>query len=793
MRKIYFYIFIVLSVILNNNVSAQAKVNVSGAKPNVGLGVYVVVPSSIIIASASSIINNGSILAGGDFTNNGNGLDASGTGTVNFNATSTQNINGSNSITFYNITKSTTGSLVIARDETIKHDLALATASSFLNLNGNALTLNGQFTGFGSFVGSPLSALILGGAASTLSFDQTGTNNYLKTLTLNSSATATLGNLLYITASDGSNTNTYGIVTANGILTTNGNLTLRSDARGDAIVANSNGTINGAATVERYIYARRAWRFLTAPFSPSFTSQTLNAAWQENLNNTIQPTGCPTGNGPSGYGMYITNTQPPSGGFDWNTTSSPSLKIWNGTEWIAPSNTTSTSITAYPAYYTFIRGDRNICIQYGTYATPNATILRAKGQLNELAAASVSPLLGTYSSGDFVAIGNPYASPLDFTKATNYSNLDVNNFYVLDPKVGGTYGVGGYIIYNTQLPSPNKWLVVGGGAYGDYGMNSPSVIQSGQAFLMKATSDGPVSATFDQNAKSIVEFNTSGLTAGNENNDSTESNFATGKGGYDRTVFYTELLLTNDSLYGADKIAVIFGNKYQSNDSIFSAKKFWSPYNNLSIWKNGFYAISCRPVPGLTDTIFFKSYLTTGTNYTLRLFAQNVMANMPARAWLVDKYLNNKTEINLRDTTLFAFAATADTNSYRNRFMIVFNRLLETIPVPVNKIANQSDPNVTGLNNNLVLEKGSVNLYPNPALVDEKVKVQFTNMPKGNYNVCIYNLKGEKLSSSKTSLTNGNNIYPLTLNKSWGAGLYTVSVTNKDTGKTINLQLVINK
>ena len=71
------------------------------------------------------ILNNGNFYVGGDFTNNGSGLKAAGTGTVIFNGSANQNINGTNSVVFYDVIKSANNSVIIALDETINNKLTL--------------------------------------------------------------------------------------------------------------------------------------------------------------------------------------------------------------------------------------------------------------------------------------------------------------------------------------------------------------------------------------------------------------------------------------------------------------------------------------------------------------------------------------------------------------------------------------------------------------------------------------------------------------------------------------------
>jgi hypothetical protein len=645
--------------------------------------------------------------------------------------------------------------------------------SAYLNLNGHTLTMSGTFSGSstGYLKGSTASGLTISTTASagTLYFDQTtnGSTNALKTLNISSSSgSATLGNALNIAAG------TYaspGTLTATGTLNTGGLLTLKSNANGDAIVGNSSGKISGNVTVERYIYARRAWRFLSVPFTSS--AQSINTAWQEGQQNLTQPTTCPTNDPASnGYGMYITNTGAAVNGFDWNNSSTkPSFKIWQNNLWVAPPSTTAKLITDYTGFMAFVRGDRHICIQYGTGAGSGTTTLRATGALYETGINSNNVIqnFNTTTSGDFIVVKNPYAAPVNFTKIIS-ADINVNSFYIFDPKLAGSNGVGGYTIYNTQLPI--GWTITGG----SYSSLSASVVQSGQAFFV-ASNKTSGSITFGESAKSTTEFNTTGKVAPS----------------YDRSIVFTDLLLTNDSMKLADRAVAIYGNKYQKHDSVFSAKKFWNDGENISILDKYYYAITCRPVPLLTDTIVFRLYLVQNTPYTLCVYTQYLKPELPARAWLVDNYLHTKTQINLYDTSLYSFVPNSDTLSYRNRFMLVFNKQFIANPVPVTKVINQSDPGVSGIANSIIIKASGVNIYPNP-VNDGKAMLQFTNMDKSMYEATVYNLKGQKLGSNMLQHPGGDAVYSLFLKPAWPAGVYHISIMN-EAKKIINLKLVIAK
>src|SRR4029079_15249628 len=98
----------------------------------------------------------------------------------------------------------------------------------------------------------------------------------------------------------------------------------------------------------------------------------------------------------------------------------------------------------------------------------------------------------------------------------------------------------------------------------------------------------------------------------------------------------------------------------------YDAEKLWNFDENIALVRNTYtLAIEFRPDPVLTDTLFYRLYLRQEP-YTLQIFTRDFSYMPLVRAWLVDKYMNTRTEINQKDTMLYNFTPNPDTNSYRN-------------------------------------------------------------------------------------------------------------------------------
>ncbi|MBS1747335.1 MAG: T9SS type A sorting domain-containing protein [Bacteroidetes bacterium] len=655
-----------------------------------------------------------------------------------------------------------------------------------LDMNNHILTIAGSYTGTGTLTGSLTSGLVLTGNTGTLHFTpnvypSNTTNNYLKTLTVNSAAAsvATIGDSLNIAA--GNLTDGYGTVTVTGgSLNANGNLILKSDVNGTARIGYSSGKITGEAIVERFVPGLRSWRFMAVPFGSS--SQTMRDAWQEGVNNYTLDYSLNLNPHP-GFGTHITGDNISTKGYDLNTTTNPSVKVWdpNASNWsLTEPQTAYTNITDFNAYCLFIRGSRNVNLSMGVYAPTDDTRLRIKGTLNQTGLTAVKNYSGI--PGGIVFVGNPYASTININNLINNTpEIQADKFWLWDPKmtVGTSYNVGGYVTYTsgiiTPFPSPSYPTA-----------SSALEIQSGQAFMVQLGSDySSATMKFKESDKTDEESNVFGFTGKNSSD----------QDGVHYPVIYTNLMAPDDdnNLFLADGVAAAFDNKFSKVVDEYDAQKKWGFNENMSLFRDSNYlAIELRPEVKLTDTLFYRLFLYKKP-YVLKLFAQNAFAMPLVKAWLVDRYLNTKTEVNLNDTTLYSFTPNEDLNSYRDRFILVFNKQLGTIPVPVTRAANQKDPNTSGISESVDFSNGSISISPNPVTTAKNAMLRFSNIPKGEYEIVVYDSKGQKLAT-KNILHNVNTaVYNLPSGPSWASGIYIVNVVNENSKQSAKIKLVISR
>ena len=190
-----------------------------------------------------------------------------------------------------------------------------------------------------------------------------------------------------------------------------------------------NYNINGKFVVERYIPARKAWRFLAIPTN---SGQTIKEAWQEgatSISDDLKPT----------YGTIITGDLAlwSTKGFDEFSAGGPSVKTYNSTtnayDGIPSTNSTSFSSSA-GGYFIFIRGDRTAT----AFASPvTGTTLRTSGQLY------TGTQAGIIINNQFIPVNNPYASQIDLANLST-----IPGYYAWDPNRGGNYGYGGFTTFS---------------------------------------------------------------------------------------------------------------------------------------------------------------------------------------------------------------------------------------------------------------------------------------------------------------------------------------------------------
>lgn len=604
--------------------------------------------------------------------------------------------------TVNNLSINVTGTTAISGWSPLVNGTLNLTAGS-LSLGSNTLSVNGIVSVGGTLTGSITSNLIINGGNNNLDFSGSGTNNYLKDLTLNNSAIVTLVNPLNITG--GSNP---GVVTITGTarLITNGNLVLKSDANGTASVAQvtSTGTapvISGDVTVERYIpqapvtpvtippvlnpQTGRAWRLLTIPV---MGTTTIRDAWAGGNADRVNTSPAAPAQTP-GVGTIITGHAFPNAGaanaagYDWwpalwfvneitgiTSGGESSIKRYQpvanyaGNNW--PSNVALRPVintqlnNTDPAYMLFVRGDRTVTTGFGS------TTLAPTGALR---IGNVETSIPT--TPQFFTYGNPYAATIDFGQLYDDHNLLIEAaMHVWDATLQGSKGLGGY---RTIGKVGNDWVEIP--------FNIPvaniQFIHSSQGVMLKSLSAASGNITTKESYKvsgtpAISPFEVPG------NNPS----------GLLFTNLYTRG--SNGQLGLADGVLAVFdgANKADATDKndISKLKNFTGDLG-IALNQSGQYlTIEGRPVIKDGDKLLLAVTGLENKTYSFA-FKPSEMQLEGREAFLVDKFLTTETPISLKNETRYDFEGVANEASKAvDRFEIVFKQST-ILPVNITRVS----------------------------------------------------------------------------------------------------------
>jgi|GEM_PF-4656598 len=654
-------------------------------------------------------------------------------------------------------------------------------------------------------------------------------NNAIKDLVINNSNTVNLNGKLDI----------YGALSfgnAGQILETNDNLTLKSTNSRTARVGNLTGkVVNGMVTVERYIPDHtKAWQFLAVPVTGS---QTINEAWQDTATSANQ-------NRYPGYGTMLTGHLPNalSQGFDVYTPTGPSIKIYNPVtnNYDGVTSTLTTPVANPKGYMVLVRGDRSV-VTYNAPATE--TVLRAKGRLLQPVNA---PATINVQAGKFESIGNPYASPVDFSQLNLTGGVQTDYFYVWDPRLTTTTGIGANSNYGLGGFQTFSWngtgfdVTPGGGSYSGGNRN----IESGQAFFVHAPStSGTVS--FSESAKVSNDHNV-----------------------FRAASKPIPQLLTRLSAITANGPVLVDGARVQFNVAYSrmvddgDALKLVNGNENLGIMCYGKkLAVERRPMVMDTDTIFLDLTQVRAQGYQFE-FVPAGLGSQSLTAFLEDRYLRLRTVISLTDTTRINFNVVNIPGSYApDRFIIVFRRSGTLVPETLISITAERNTNhqvdvrwnvenealirhymlersmdgthfegivssdVTAKMNGKyrgrdlnalsgdswyrvkgVADDGTtyysnvvrlstetaqpeINVFPNP-VVNGKINVDFVGLKAGKYHVMLIYPNGVKSLISEVQVSGKRQSQTLALPAGIATGIYQLQVTNDEKTsivKTINI------
>jgi hypothetical protein len=704
----------------------------------------------------------------------------------------------------------------------IANYIATTIGASTLTVQGNLTVAPGAVFGKSlvSTTGTPISDFgtanlaLTGAGAQTIVFSSNPTDAVNITVgaasvaNLNSSLTINTGATLFITTGGKLNVAATNSLTVAGTANFNNQaVAFKSNLSGAARFGTLTGTLTGSTnvTVERYIPSRRAWRLMNAPF---ITANTINASWQNG--QVYAP----------GVGTFITGS---GAGLDAGNTSMKTFST--ATQSLVDVITTNVDIAAQPGYFIFVRGDRDPA-NLVSPAT-NATTLSATGTLKTGAQSTTVVKMPDLVTPTFTISGNPYASAIDWAQVTKTNTAD--RFYVWDPKLAGSFGVGAFVVFDSATGfKPNT----GGGSYTTDVPNT--FIESSQAFFVESDTDA---------ADGSLGFTEDSKVASNQNV------FRTGNGTVEKLNIVLKVQQADNSFTPADGVFGLYENAFSTRVSSEDASKLDNFSENLSIVRNGRrLAIEKRPLIDANDTLFLQLQNTTERNYQFFVTASDFNAPMLS-AFVEDSYTGISTPVSLQGNTTVSFAITADAASANaDRFRVVF-RTSGVLPVSYTsvkayqhnagvqlewKVATESNmrsyeveksvdgrrfekavaQSATGNNNASVMynwldatpfsgtnfyrikaidnsgaakysqvvnvkigsSKGEIVLYPNPA-TGNMISVQMMNKPAGTYTLRLVNNLGQ-IMFTKTQEHHGGSATETIDAGKLPSGLYQLQVVN---------------
>lgn len=425
----------------------------------------------------------------------------------------------------------------------------------------------------------------------------------------------------------------------------------------------SSGNIIGDVTVERFINTgttggqhAKSWQFLATPT----TGQTYFQSWQEG------------GLTPAGFGTWLTGT---GSGFD-AVTVAPSVKFYDQLtgNWTAVSNTNS-SLQNKLGYMLFVRGDRTVTTYNGS---PNNTNMRSKGILFT---PFNPPAIVPVSANQFQSFGNPYASRIEFNKVYQASSGINDVFYVWDPKLNGTFNLGGY----QTISGVAGYIPTAGSSTAYYPAGIPSpFIESGQAVFVRGDGTGG-NVNFNENCK------VAGSRLVNRAPADTTDYFPAGR------QFLFASLFSNSGMI-ADGNIVAFENGLGNELNEYDAVKIMNAGENFGIRRDQkLLALEARNDIGINDTIFYHIQNLRQQTYQFRFAPVNMTAAVTA--FLIDRFNNSSTPVSLADSSFIDFMIGPEPGAQAaDRFILVFRRAV-VVPVRIIHITATRNSDQTNLVN----------------------------------------------------------------------------------------------
>ncbi|MEP7111614.1 MAG: T9SS type A sorting domain-containing protein, partial [Ferruginibacter sp.] len=511
-------------------------------------------------------------------------------------------------------------------------------------------------------------------------------------------------------------------------------------------------------------------------------------------------------------------------GLDWSPLNRSSLKAGTNLSPVLDTRMTSLSMAAAQttsannAYFIFVRGDR-LLINTNPLLS-NITTLSSKGRLQ-----TGSQVFNAGSTAaSFTLIGNPYASPLDLAKMER-NNIS-NQFWVWDPYLNTDQG--GYVVIEVAFGSSTYITAPPS--------NLTKILQSGQAFFVKTSTNAPASITFTEIAKSATSIQVPAFRPLGQ------------PPSFRVNLFHIN---ENDSTVLLDGVLAQFNNDFSLGVDIEDAEKAGNVKEMLALQRySKKLTIEKRPVLRAHDTLFFELTKTIQCGYRFGFEPSNL--DPALTAFLEDSYTGIKTPMSITESSVYDFDINEDAGSAAaNRFRIVFkqsaalpvtfksvkafrkdadivvewtveneinitryeverssdglsfvkvNSTVATGADRTSTVYSWLDPNPLTGNNfyrvssispdggfayyKVVLVKmgnsiSGISIYPNP-VTDGNIGAEFKNMPDGEYNIRLHNNLGQTVFNKMISHISGNSMEIIRPGYELVSGIYQMEVMAPD-------------
>jgi len=599
------------------------------------------------------------------------------------------------------------------------------TASHIFDLNNRSLTVRGTLTLSNNNIDATdgNSTLVFGGSSAQSLPAASLVNNEIAKLTINNSAGVTL---------QGTTNLTRLLTLTAGTLNTNGYLTFKSNANYTAQMASvpaSGTSINGNVTVEKYVPAKRSFRFIGSTVN---TSTSIHQNWQEDGSDwTDDPN--------PGFGTHITGSKSGANGLDATLTGNPSLFTYsNSTQsWSSILNTNSATLSVGTPYRLMIRGSRSVNIYQGdNFPTPTNTTLRATGTLHT-GSYAFNNLSSTPDADNFIV--NPYQCAVDLSQilTSGNSNLAYNNVYVWDPFINSR---GSYVLVevstNTVTPS---------------GSSATKYLQPGQGFFIKTSANAVAapSITFTESSKY-----TSGSFA--------TSNLMEIPGASTDRINVT--LINLDSQVIADATALRFSPTHSDAITDLDAKKIKNLDEMIGFNQNGqLLALNCVSIPKNQQKFPLNITQYRAQNYELRI---QTLGLKNQNLELFDNATQKATPISASQEFVYTYNTSIPQGNTADRFEI---RITPNDWVdPVHNHTNSSES---------LSVWNQIKLAPNPIQSSQIRLVNISKIAEINQ-IVLRDLNGKSIqiwNQFRGSQTNPSELN-LELQKTLPAGMYFIEI-----------------